>query len=172
MLEESGFGLFASSSSDNLVGTVSGRERVQLLHHVVVLERVLLALVMDFLRSLDGIELALDLVRVNDPGQIGAINRVALKLITSFVLTFLSIGAKDFVKRVEGALSIDHKSTKVATRSELEQVKSTHAASVNTRKIPCNTLDIRVAISVDKERSLAHCESGVTVLSVTSTHLL
>lgn len=151
---------------------MSGRERVQLLHHVAVLERVLLALVMDFLRSLDGIELALDLVRVNDPGQIGAINGVALKLITGFVLTFLSIGAKDFVERLEGALSIDHKPTNVATRSELEQVKSIHTASVNTRKIPRNTLDIRVAIAENKERSLPHCESGVTVLSVTSTHLL
>lgn len=172
VLQESSTGIVASSGSNDFVGTLSARERVQLLHHVAVLERVLLRLIMEFLRSLDSVELALDLVGVDNSGQIGAVNGVALKLVSTLILAFLGVGSEDLVESIEGRLGVDNESTNVATGSELEQVKRVHAARVNTGEVSCNTLDIGVSIVVDEERSLAHGEAGVTVLSVASTHLL
>jgi len=62
VLEEGSAGGLAGLGSDNLVGTVGLGEGVELLHHVAVLERVLLGLVMETLDGLDSDELGLDLV--------------------------------------------------------------------------------------------------------------
>jgi len=172
VLDEGGAGFLTSSGSHDLVGTLGAGEGVQLLHHVAVLERVLLGLVMSAHGSLDGVELSLDLVRVDDSGEIGAINGVTHELVSALVGTGLSVSAEDLVEDLEGSLGVDHESTNVSTRSEMEEVESIHAAGINTGEVPCDTPDVGVSVVEDDEGSLAHGEARVTVLSLTGTHFL
>jgi len=82
VLDKSGLGLLAGGDGNDLVGTLGTGEGVQFLHHVAVLEWVLLGLLVEDDGSLDGIELALDLIRVNDSSKIGAVNGLAHKLVS------------------------------------------------------------------------------------------
>lgn len=172
VLEESDTGSFAGFGSNNLVGAGGAGEGVKLLHHAAVLEWVLLGLLVENDGSLDGIEFALDLIGVNDSGKIGAVNGVTHKLVSVLLDSLGGVGTEDFVKSVEGSLSVDNESTEVTTGSELEQVKSIDAASVDTGKVPGHTLDVGVLVVEDNKGSLAHGEAGVTVFTVSSSHLL
>jgi len=172
VLEENGTGILAGLGSDDLVGTLGAGEGVKLLHHVAVLEGVLLGLLVEDNGSLDGIEFALDLIGVNDSGKIGAINGVTHKLVSVLLNSLGGVGTEDLVKSIEGILSVDHESTEVTTRSELEQVKGIDAASVHTGEVPGNTLEVVVGFVVDNKGSLAHGEAGVTILALAGTRFL
>jgi len=172
VLEESGTGILAGLSSNDLVGAGGAGEGVKLLHHVAVLERVLLGLLVEDNGSLDRVEFALDLIGVNDSGKIGAIDGVTHELVSALLNSLGGVGAEDFVKGVEGILSVDNESSEVTTGSELEQVKGIDAASVDTGEVPGDTLDVVVSLVVDNKGSLAHGEAGVSVFTLTGTGLL
>lgn len=157
---------------NDLVGAGGLAEGVQLLHHVAVLERVLLGLVVETDGGLDSAELGLNLVRVDDPGEVGTVDHVTLELVAALLGALLGVGAEDVIEAAEGIGGPDDESSEVTTGSQLEEVDSVHVASVNTGEVPGASLDVRVLVSVDDQGSLAHGESGVAVLSVSVSHLL
>jgi len=165
-------GSLTGLGSDDLVGSLSAAEGVQFLHHVAVLEWVLLALVMDANGGLDGIERGLDLVRVDDSGKIGAVHGVTLELVASLFGSFSGVGTENVIKFTEGRLGEDNESTDMTTRGKLEEVESVDVASINTGEVSCGSLHVVVLIVVHKKGSLSHGETRVTVLSMTIAHLL
>jgi len=172
VLDSGGAGNLAGLSSDDLVGTSGLAEGVELLHHVSVLERVLLRLVVHADGGLDGAELGLNLVRVDDSGEVGTVDGVTLELVSALLSSLLGVGAEDVIEAVEGIGGPDYESSNVTTGGELEEVESVDVASVNTGEVPGASLHVGVTVSVDDKGSLAHGESGVAVLSLSVSHLL
>ena len=162
----------AGLSSDDLVGTSGLGEGVELLHHVSVLEGVLLRLVVHDERSLDGAELGLNLVRVDDSGEVGTVDHVTLELVSALLGSLDGVGTEDVVEAGEGIGGEHDESSNVTTGGELEEVESVDVAGVNTGEVPGASLDVRVTVSVDDQGSLAHGEAGVAVLSLSVSHLL
>ena len=162
----------AGLSSDDLVGTSGLGEGVELLHHVSVLEGVLLRLVVHDERSLDGAELGLNLVRVDDSGEVGTVDHVTLELVSALLGSLDGVGAEDVVEAGEGIGGEDDESSNVTTGGKLEEVESVDVAGVNTGEVPGASLDVRVTVSVDDQGSLAHGEARVAVLSLSVSHLL
>jgi len=157
---------------NNLVSAGSLAEGVKLLHHVAVLERVLLGLVVETDGSLDGAELGLNLVRVDDSGEVGTVDGVTLELVSTLLGALGGVGAEDVVEAGEGIGGEDDESSEVTAGGELEEVDSVHVARVDTGEVTGASLDVGVLVSVDDQGSLAHGESGVAVLSFTVSHLL
>merc|ERR1719197_2007792 len=89
-----GAGSLAGLGGNDLVGTVGLGEGVESLHHVAVLERVLLGLIVEADALLEVVELGLNLVRVDNSGEIGAIHGSALELVSTLLLTLLGVGAE------------------------------------------------------------------------------
>lgn len=172
LLEDGGAVGLAGGRGGNLEATGGLGEGVKLLHHVSVLERVLLGLVVNANGGPDGAELGLNLVRVDNSGEIGAVDGVTLELVSTLLLALLGVGSEDVVEAVEGIGGEDGESSDVTTGGELEEVESVDVASVNTGEVPGASLDVRVTVSVDDQGSLADGESGVAVLSVSVSHLL
>ena len=94
------------------------------LHESLVLKRVLLALGgnvgVDALHA----ELGLDLVGVDDSGEVSAGHHVSAELESTLLDTSLSVGTEDVVEGLEGVLGEDNKSTEVTTWGELEEIQA------------------------------------------------
>ena len=147
--------------------------RVESLHQGSVLQRVLLALGGNV--SVDALhaKLALDLVRVDDSGEVGARHHASSESESSLQDGLrLTVSAIDIVESVHAVLGEDDESAEVTTRGELEEVKSVHAASVNTGEVPGGLLHVQISITVDDQRSLTEGETGVSVLALTGAQLL
>jgi len=175
VLDEGSTGGLAGIGGNNIVGTGGGGEGVELLHHVAVLEGVLLGLVVSTAGGLDSVQFALDLVGVDNAGEVGALHGVALELVASLLLASLGslgVGAEDLVELVESRCGEDYESSDVATRGELEQVQSGDVARINTGEVAGNAVDVSILGVVNNERSLAHGEARVTVFTGTIAHFL
>lgn len=85
----------------NAIGASSVAVGVQLLHHVFVLQRVLLRLVVNTDGGANIAEFGLDLIRVDDSGEISTVDRVALELVTALLSAGLAEGAENLVKLFE-----------------------------------------------------------------------
>jgi len=113
---------------NDLVGAGSLGEGVELLHHVAVLERVLLCLVMETDGGLDSAELGLNLVRVDDSGKVGTVDGVTLELVSTFLGSLNGVGAENVVEAGEGIGGEHDESSDVTTGGELEKVESVDVA--------------------------------------------
>jgi len=114
-------------------------------------------------------ELALNLVRVDDSSEISDSHQASVELVTSLFNTLLSVGSEDLVEVSKGILSEDNESAEVAAWGELQKVKSVDAASINTRKISCGSLQKRILITVHDEGTLSQNEARVSHLVLTGT---
>jgi len=173
LLLESGGTCGLASSNSLLLGSASGLGvRVEDLHESLVLEGVLLAL--GRLVSVDTLhaELGLDLVGVDDSGEVGAGHHVSAELEAALLDTSLSVGTEDFVELLEGVLSEDDESTQVTAGGELEKIQSGDVASVDTWEVSGRLLDLAVLVTVDNQRSLAEGEAGVSHLALASASAL
>lgn len=117
----------------------------------------------------DSAELALDLVRVDDSGEISDGHQTSVELITTLLNTLLSVGSEDLVEMGEGILGEDDESAEMTTGGELQQVKSVDAASIDSREISGGSLKEGVLVSVNKEGTLSQHETRVSHLVLTST---
>jgi len=113
---------------NDLVGAGSLGEGVELLHHVAVLERVLLCLVVETDGGLDSAELGLNLVRVDDSGKVGTVDGVTLELVSTFLGSLNGVGAENVVEAGEGIGGEHDESSDVTTGGELEKVESVDVA--------------------------------------------
>ena len=138
---------------------------VESLHHGSVLERVLLGLVVGSDGSSNFAEFGLNLIGVDDSGEIGAVHHVLLEVVSTLFDSSLVEGSEDGVKSGESILGEDNESSEVTTRGELEEVKSVDGASVNTHQVTGGSLEERVLISVDEEGSLSDDEAGASHLT-------
>ena len=125
-------------------------------------ERVGLGLVSGGL-GLGGVEDRLDLIGVDDTGEIGVGHGGG-----GDALSGVSV---DLVEGIEGGLGPDAESSHVSSRSELQEVQAVHAAELDTGKVAEGEFDA-VVLSVDDEGTTAHSVSAVTHLTLTGTDLL
>ena len=91
-------------------------------------------------RSSNTAEFALNLVRVDDSGKVSNSHHASVKSISTLLNAVLSVGTEDVVKVSKSIFGEDDESTEVTTWSELEQVKSMNAASINTWKVSGSSL--------------------------------
>ena len=140
---------------------------VHSLHHGSVVEGVLLGLIVSSDGSLNGTELGLNLIRVNNSGEVSAFHGGTVESVSSLLNTSLVGGSEDGIKSGECGRSVDNESSEVTTRGELEEVKSVDVARVNSGHVSSVLLDVRVVVVVDDKGTLSHGESGVSHLTLT-----
>jgi len=169
-----GAGVLDGGGSGNLAGfLVLGLEGhgsvgvgVESLHHVSVLEGVLLGLIVSSNGSLDGTELGLNLIRVDNSSEIGALHGGTVEVVSSLLNSDLVVGTEDGIKGGEGLGSVDNESTDVTTGGEHEEVKSVDVASVNSGQVTGVSGNVGIVVVVDDQGSLSHGESGVSHLTL------
>lgn len=165
-LEGGGASSLAGSKGLLLGGSEGLGGRVDSLHEGSVLERVLLALGGDISVLLLHAELGLDLIGVDDSGEVSARHHVSSELEAALGSGLLSVGAEDAVELGEGVLGEDDESSEVTTRGELEEIESGDVAGVDTGEVPGGALHGRVLVTVDDQGSLGADEAGVAHLTL------
>ena len=155
-----------------LVGTSNLVEGVKSVHESAVGKRVLLGAVVGSRGGLGSAELGLNLVRVDDSGEVSAVHDVAVKDVAALFDVNSSPVAEDTVEGLEGVLGPDDESAEVATRGELEEVKSVNVDEVDAGEVSGGSLDVVVLLTVDNEGTSAENVSGVSHLAVASSDLL
>ena len=147
-------------------------EWVKLVHHGLVGQWVLLGLVVGSDGGLDISQLGLNLIGVDDSSKISAGHNVSVELVSRLLEGTVSVGTEDGVEGLEGILGEDEESSEMSTWGKLENVKSVHVASVDTREISGGVSDTLRFITEDDEGSLSHDVSGVSVFSNTGSGVL
>jgi hypothetical protein len=142
---------------------------VKSLHENSVLEGILVVLIVNADGSSDLTELGLNLVGVDDSGQIGASHHGSVELVAVLLNTLLSVGTEDLVEGLESILGVDDETTEVTTGGELEEVKSVNRADINTSKVSGSSLEGWVLITVNDKGTLSHDEAGVSHLTGTAS---
>jgi hypothetical protein len=149
---------------------------VQTKHNLLVLERVLL---LDSRSASDSVSLgsvdrALDFRAVDQASKIGLRDNVGRKEEVTLVGGSLGGGTVDAVESLESTRGPDDESTKVTTRSELEEVESSDGAGLDTSDV-AESGDELLAISlggVDDKRATSLAVAAATELALTGTELL
>jgi hypothetical protein len=155
-----------------LGGALSLVGRVESLHKSVVLEGVLLLFVVENDVGLDLSELGLNLIGVDDSGEVSDVHAASGELISTLLDTLDTVGTENVVEGLESVLGEDDESAEVTTGSKLEEVKSVHVADINAGQVASSSLHGGVGIAVDDERTLAEHEAGVPHLGLTSASAL
>lgn len=170
-------GAVGNSGNDGLGirGSLGLEVRVELLHHSLVLKRVSLGLVVEFVIGSvdsDSSEFGLNLIGVDNTGKIGAVDNIALHSVTLFALSLNGVRSEEVIEGFEGITGEDNEATDNTTGGELEEVESVNTADINSGQVAGGKLDLGVGISVDDEGSSSVGETGVSVLSLSSSHFL
>ena len=173
ILLEVGNSLFASILLLLLLGGTSDLvEGVKSVHENAIGKRVLLGATLNSGRDLGSAELGLDLVGVDDSGEVSAVHDVAVEDIATLFDVSSAVVAEDTVECLEGILGPDDEATEVTTRGELEEVKSVNVDEVNTGEVSGGSLDALVLLTVDDQGASAENVSGVSQLTVASSDFL
>jgi len=149
-----------------------GGEWVHLVHHGDVGEWVLLGLVVDSDGSSDGSEGFLDLIGVDDSGQVSAGHEWSVHGVSDLVHGVLEVGSELVVQLVETAFGEHNQSSEMTTWGKLDDVKSANVAGIDTWEVLGHSLDIGGIVSVDDEWSLSQDVPGVSVFTGSGSHLL
>lgn len=155
-----------------LVGASNLIEGVKSVHESAVAKRVLLGAVVNSRRSLGSAELSLNLVRVDDSGEVSAVHDIAVKDVSALFNVGSAVVAEDTVEGSEGITGPDDEATDVTTRGELEEVKSVDIDEVNTGEVSGGSLDILILLTVDDQGASAENVSGISHLAVAGSDLL
>lgn len=155
-----------------LVGTSNLIEGVKSVHEGAVVKRVLLGAVVNSRGSLRSAELSLNLVRVDDSGEVSAVHDIAVKDVSALFNVGSAVVAEDTVEGLEGVTGPDDEATNVTTRGELEEVKSVDVDEVNTGEVSGGSLDVLILLTVDDQGASAENVSGVSHLAVAGSDLL
>lgn len=152
------------------LGAADGqRVGVELDHGTKVLEGVLLqALAHD--GSLGGADLALNLIGVDDAGNIRVGHDTTGEGEARLLGGLAVDGAEDGVHALKSSLGPDDEAAHVSTRSELEQVEAVSVAELHTGKV-AEGLDDTVVLGVDNEGTEALDVTAVAHLTLTTTEL-
>lgn len=174
LLLTAGFGVFSLELGKTiLLGLLLGlggsglpylRGWVKSLHHGLVLQWVLSGGTLGKLVLSNTAELGLNLVRVDDSGEISAGHHTSIKLVARLLDTLLTVSTEHLVEVLEGILGEDDESAEVTTWGELEQVKSMNTAGVNAWEVAGGSLKVGVLITVHNEWALSHLKARVSHL--------
>jgi hypothetical protein len=141
-------------------------EWVDFVHHSLVGEWVLLGLVVDSDGSSLSSELGLNLVGVDDSGKISAGHHVSVEGISGLLNGVSGVGSEKFVKMSEGSLGEDNESSEVTTWGELDDVKSTDVADIDSWQISGGSSNLNTLIVIDDEWSLLQDVLGVSIFTL------
>lgn len=173
ILLEVGNSLFASLLLLLLLGGTSDLvEGVKSVHENAIGKRVLLGATLNSGRDLGSAELGLNLVGVDDSGEVSAVHDVAVEDIATLFDVSSAVVAEDTVECLKGILGPDDEATEVTTRGELEEVKSVNVDEVNTGEVSGGSLNALVLLTVDDQGASAENVSGVSQLTVASSDFL
>lgn len=161
-------GLFLLLELSGLSGGFIG---VELLHESLVLEGVSLGLVVENGVGSHLSQLRLNLITVDDSGEISTGHDVSVEDVATLLDTLGSVVAEDVVEGLEGVSGPDDESAEVTTGGELEEVESVYAHGLNTGEVSGGSLHEVVLVTVDNEGSLSENVSGVSHLTVTNSNL-
>ena len=149
------------------LGSSSGEFKwIESLHGTSVFKWVLLGLLVENSVGSDTSQLRLNLITVDDSGEISAGHEVSVEGVAPLFNTLGSVVSEDVVKGLEGVLGPDDESAEVTTWGELEEVQSVNVNGVNTWEISGGSLDEVVLISVNDEWASGKNVSGVSELSL------
>mmetsp|Transcript_10038 Transcript_10038/g.16897 ORF Transcript_10038/g.16897 Transcript_10038/m.16897 type:complete len:345 (-) Transcript_10038:283-1317(-) len=154
-----------------LLGSLLG-EGVELGHGRLVGEGVLLSLVVHSDTLSNFSQLGLDLVRVDDSGNVGAVHDGSVELVSLLLGRLSLVGAEHVGQSLESVLGEDEEPAEVASGGELEDVESVDIAGVDSGEVSSSILHTLGLVSVDDEGSLSHDVSGVSVLAGSRSNLL
>lgn len=149
-----------------------GSEWVKSVHDGLVGEWVLLSLVMNSDGGSNFSELGLNLVGVDDSGEIGTSHEVSVQGISSLLLGISEVGSENLVKLSESTSGENNQSSEVTTWSKLDDVKSVDIAGINSWQVSGGSSNLRVVVIIDKEWASLEDVSGVSVLSVSVSESL
>jgi hypothetical protein len=173
ILLDVGNSLFASLLLLLLLGGTSDLvEGIKSVHENAIGKRVLLGATLNSGRDLGSAELGLDLVGVDDSGEVSAVHDVAVEDIATLLDVGSAVVAEDSIECLEGIFGPDDEAAEVTTRGELEEVNSVHVDKVNTGEVSGGSLDTLVLLTVDDQRASAENVSGVSQLTVASSDFL
>jgi hypothetical protein len=164
-------GISTTLSGEKLRALVGDGVGVDLDQSTKVAKRVLLLATMLTLILLSGADLALDLIRVNDTGDIRVADDVLRQAVTLLLGRKTGGGAVDAVEGLKGVLGPDDESTEMSTRGELEKVKTGDISELHTGEV-AEGLGDTVVVLVDDEGTFALDVTTVTALTNTTTELL
>lgn len=169
LLEGSLSVLAGSSSLLSRASLSSGGERVEASHDIGVLEGV--ALGGDGLgNGNSGLDNGLDLVRVNQTGQV-SVGHVSMGEVEAALGSGVLLeGSEELIKLVEGTLSPDDESAQMSTGGKVEQVQVLHRGDLNTGQV-LESSHKALVIGVHHKRPSAHDIASVSHLSGASTDL-
>lgn len=171
LLEVSNAGLVALFDGLLLVGTADLIEGVKSVHQDSVGQRVLLGGVVKS-GGLDSAELGLDLIGVDDSGEVSAGHHISVEGISTLFDVSASVVAEDTVESLEGIAGPDDKAAEVTTGGELEEVKSVNIDEVNAWEVSGSALHALVLLTVNDQRATSEDVSGVSHLTLASSDLL
>ena len=154
-----------------LIGASNLVEGVESVHESAVLKRVLLSDVLDN-GGLDLAELGLNLIGVNDSGEVSAVHHVSVENVSTLFNVSSAVVSEDTVEGLEGVLGPDHESAEVTTGGELEEVKSVNVDEVDTWEVSGGSLHVLILLSVDDEGTTSEDISGVSHFALASSDLL
>jgi len=118
-----------------------------------------------------GTEASLDLVRVDDTGNISVGEESARELVSALLSGGLLVGAVERVEALEGVTSPDNETTEMTTRGELEEVEAANAGELNTGQVS-ESLGERGFLVVDNEGATTLDVTSVSQLALSSSELL
>lgn len=121
--------------------------------------------------GLGGADCRLDLVGVDDAGDVGIGDLAVGESVSLLLSRGLSLAAEDAVQLLEGALSPDDETADVASGGELEQVESADVSDFNAGDVAERLDEGHIGTAVDNERSSARAVSSVSQLSLSGAHL-
>ena len=104
----------------------------------------------------------LDLIGVDDSGQIGVGEQGAVQLVSLLLLSGLSVRAEDVVQGLEGAGGPDDESTQLATGGELSQVQTVHVADLDAGNVAEGLGELDVLVGEDDQGTLSEFVSSAS----------
>lgn len=144
---------------------------VELVEGLGVVEWVVLAGVVEDSVGLGGSDCALDLVGVDDSGDVGVGDLAVGKVVSLLLHGRLGEGSEDIVELLEGALSPDDEPADVASGGELEKVESADVSDFNSGHVSECLDEGNIGSAVDNERSSSGSVPSVSELALSGSDL-
>lgn len=120
--------------------------------------------------SLGGSDGALDLVGVDDSGNIGVGDLIGGEGPALLLRASLSEGSEDVVELLEGAFGPDNESADVSSGGQLEEVESADVRDFNTGDVSESLDQGHIGTAVDDQRSSSASVSSSSGLSASSSN--
>lgn len=172
LLRDSSLGLdvLLSSLSVLLVSLLSSLsldsgEGVESVHNLSVSEGVLLLDFMEDNRLSGGSDDALDLIGVDESGEVGGGHDCSLELVALLLLSSLSVRSEDGVEGLEGVLGPDDESSELASGSEESEVESVDIEALDSGDVSGGSEEVGVLVGENDEGTLSESVSLVSELS-------